>query len=95
LRIAAPREVRQRRTGIGADEIGWQPSDGARPPVSSAFAAGEFDADQRCGRRKQYSARKAGGPATPHMRIGAAGPNLLCMVQMQNCLRFAQLMISF
>jgi hypothetical protein len=38
---------------------------------------------------------KRGVPATPHMRIGAAGPNLLCMVQMQNCLRFAQLMISF
>jgi hypothetical protein len=57
--------------------------------------AGDTDADQRCGSRKQYSARKARAPATRHMRIGTAGWKLLCKVQKQNCLRFAQFMISF
>jgi hypothetical protein len=87
--------VRQRRTGVGADEIGRESLHATTPPVSLAFAADDVDTDQRCGRWKQYSARKAGAPATPHLRISTAGRNLLCMVQKQNCLGFAQLMISF
>jgi hypothetical protein len=87
--------VRQRRTVLARTKLAGNRSTPQRRPFPQHSRADDVDADQRCGRHKQYSARKAGTPATPHVRAAAAGWNLLCMVQKQDCLCFAHLMISF
>jgi hypothetical protein len=87
--------VRQRRTGSDAKEDSQESLDTPATPVSTAFLAGTFHADQRCGRCEQYSARKAALAATPDKHGKDGCRPLLCTVQRQSCLYFAQTAISF
>jgi hypothetical protein len=89
------RKVRQSRAGVGEGKIDRVSSGSATTPVSSALATDNAGADQGCGRREQFSARKTVRPATPGTRTNADPRNLLRPVQKQNCLRSVQLMISF
>jgi hypothetical protein len=54
-----------------------------------------FRTDQRCGRREQYSARKAALAATPVKPVEDGRRNLLCTMQKQDCLFLVQMTISF
>jgi hypothetical protein len=69
--------------------------DTAATPVSTAFLAGALHADQCCGKREQYSARKAALAATPDKPVEEGRRSLLCTMQRQNCLYFVQTTISF
>jgi hypothetical protein len=62
----------------------------APTPVSVAFAARHIRMGQQCGSSAQQSPRKASGFRHPARDGGVASRNLLCTVQRQICLFFAQ-----
>jgi hypothetical protein len=87
--------VRQSRAAESVHDVGQRRSHTASTPVSSAFAAGRTDKDQRCGRDTQHCARKPGSFATPPSAAAILDRDLLCTMQRQICIYFSQSMNLF
>src|SRR5579872_2122231 len=87
--------VRQRRAATSGNAMSSSRLEDAHAPVSAAFPAADVGADQRASRHAQYSARKLPLIATTRLHAVAAGRNLLCTMQTQDCLQIMQMMISF
>jgi hypothetical protein len=87
--------VRQRRAAESVLDVGENRFHRASTPVSSAFAAGQIETGQRCGRDTQHCARKPGSFVTLTSAAAILARNLLCTVQRQICTYFSQPMNSF